>query len=232
MAMKDPLAAQQARADWRPWVEGARARAEWRADLRVSRLVQPAWSQSAELTFTVLFTTECCLKMVAMGLAFESKTTYFRDAWNWLDALTVGVAWLALLPDAGNLSSLRSIRVLRPLRTVQRVKGMRATRPGLPNSAPSRTTSTGAPSRPTAASTAHARRLETKLKELQVGQARQPPSGWLEGDAHQLSAVEFEAVAVGVIDSAVPADDSRGGARQVPPQVVRRQKPKPSRARR
>ena len=107
-----------------------------------------------------------------------------------------------------------------------------ATRPGLPNSAPSRTTSTGAPSRPTAASTAHARRLETKLKELQVGQARQPPSGWLEGDAHQLSAVEFEAVAVGVIDSAVPADDSRGGARQVPPQVVRRQKPKPSRARR
>ena len=50
MAMKDPLAAQQARADWRPWVEGARARAEWRADLRVSRLVQPAWSQSAELT--------------------------------------------------------------------------------------------------------------------------------------------------------------------------------------
>ena len=68
--------------------------------------------------------------------------------------------------------------------------------------------------------------------ELQVGQARQPPSGWLEGDAHQLSAVEFEAVAVGVIDSAVPADDSRGGARQVPPQVVRRQKPKPSRARR
>ena len=100
MAMKDPLAAQQARADWRPWVEGARARAEWRADLRVSRLVQPAWSQSAELTFTVLFTTECCLKMVAMGLAFESKTTYFRDAWNWLDALTVGVAWLALLPDA------------------------------------------------------------------------------------------------------------------------------------
>ena len=82
MAMKDPLAAQQARADWRPWVEGARARAEWRADLRVSRLVQPAWSQSAELTFTVLFTTECCLKMVAMGLAFESKTTYFRDAWN------------------------------------------------------------------------------------------------------------------------------------------------------
>ena len=125
MAMKDPLAAQQARADWRPWVEGARARAEWRADLRVSRLVQPAWSQSAELTFTVLFTTECCLKMVAMGLAFESKTTYFRDAWNWLDALTVGVAWLALLPDAGNLSSLRSIRVLRPLRTVQRVKGMR-----------------------------------------------------------------------------------------------------------
>ena len=76
------------------------------------------------------------------------------------------------------------------------------------------------------------RAIPTKLKELQVGQARQPPSGWLEGDAHQLSAVEFEAVAVGVIDSAVPADDSRGGARQVPPQVVRRQKPKPSRARR
>ena len=65
-----------------------------------------------------------------------------------------------------------------------------ATRPGLPNSAPSRTTSTGAPSPGRVHGT---RRLETKLKELQVGQARQPRAE--AGGRHQLSAVEFEAVA-------------------------------------
>ena len=93
-------------------VEGARAR-RWRADC-ACRASCSQHGRSRRSSRSRSVPTECCLKMVATGLAFESKTTYFRDAWNWLDALTVGVAWLALLP-AGNLSSLRSIRVLRPL---------------------------------------------------------------------------------------------------------------------
>ena len=64
-------------------------------------------------------------KMVAMGLAFESKTTYFRGRVELAGRADRRRRVARPAPDAGNLSSLRSIRVLRPLRTVQRVKGMR-----------------------------------------------------------------------------------------------------------
>tara|TARA_Y100000780_G_C13490089_1_gene341930 strand:- start:185 stop:430 length:246 start_codon:yes stop_codon:yes gene_type:complete len=42
----------------------------------------------SELVFTLLFTVEMLLKIVAMGLVL-GKGAYLRDAWNVLDCLVV-----------------------------------------------------------------------------------------------------------------------------------------------
>jgi len=43
------------------------------------------------IVFTVLYTIESLIKMLARGLVVE-KFTYLRDAWNWLDFVVVSVA--------------------------------------------------------------------------------------------------------------------------------------------
>ena len=78
-----------------------------------------------ELSFTLLFTAEMAIKIVAMGFVVH-QLAYLRDHWNKLDFLVVSMCWLPLLfPQLGSYTSVRSIRALRPLRTVQRMPGMR-----------------------------------------------------------------------------------------------------------
>ena len=55
------------------------------------------------------FCVELATKFYAYGLRF------FRDPWNWFDAIVVGIA---LAPATGSLSVLRALRILRLLRVV------------------------------------------------------------------------------------------------------------------
>ena len=81
----------------------------------------------SEYFFTVVFTIEVAIKIVARGLILH-KHAYLRDNWNCLDLVIVSAGLLTLaFPDSSSLSvsTLRTFRVLRPLRTMTRVKGMK-----------------------------------------------------------------------------------------------------------
>ncbi|KAA0147079.1 hypothetical protein FNF31_07654 [Cafeteria roenbergensis] len=78
----------------------------------------------SELVFTLLFTVEMLLKIVAMGLVL-GKGAYLRDAWNVLDCLVVVSGLVGIIPGVPNVSAIRAIRVLRPLRALVIVPGMR-----------------------------------------------------------------------------------------------------------
>ncbi|KAE9001800.1 Sodium channel protein type 5 subunit alpha [Phytophthora rubi] len=77
----------------------------------------------SELPFTVIFTAECVLKIIAMGL--QGKGSYEQDAWNILDFFVVVSSLVASLPGMPNVSAIRTIRVLRPLRSLSVIPGMR-----------------------------------------------------------------------------------------------------------
>ncbi|KAK9816645.1 hypothetical protein WJX72_003272 [[Myrmecia] bisecta] len=99
----------------------------------------------SELPFTIIFTTEMLIKIIALGFFIgdraapgtegpgiippsappEQRCTYLRDAWNILDFLVTVSSLLALLPQINdNVMVLRTIRVLRPLRTISALPGM------------------------------------------------------------------------------------------------------------
>ena len=81
----------------------------------------------SEYFFTVVFTIEVAIKIVARGLILH-KHAYLRDNWNCLDLVIVSAGLLTLaFPDSSSVSvsTLRTFRVLRPLRTMTRVKGMK-----------------------------------------------------------------------------------------------------------
>ena len=65
--------------------------------------------------FSVIFTIEACIKIIAMGFYWVAQLL-LEDGWNWLDFSVVIIAWIAKL-NVSNLSALRTFRVLRPLRT-------------------------------------------------------------------------------------------------------------------
>ena len=46
---------------------------------------------NSEILFTIFFTFECFVKIMALGLIME-KGCYLRDAWNWLDFIVVVAA--------------------------------------------------------------------------------------------------------------------------------------------
>jgi len=62
------------------------------------------------------FCAELLVKLYAFGPRF------FRDPWNWFDAVIVGVA---LMPSSGTLSVLRALRILRLLRVVSAAPRLR-----------------------------------------------------------------------------------------------------------
>ncbi|KAG9508996.1 Sodium channel protein type 10 subunit alpha, partial [Fragariocoptes setiger] len=81
--------------------------------------------EKTEIIFTIVYTIEMCLKVLARGLILD-RFTYLRDPWNWLDFLVIAMAYLTLgVEDLGNLSVIRTFRVLRALKTVAIVPGMK-----------------------------------------------------------------------------------------------------------
>ena len=74
----------------------------------------------AAKVYTVIFTVELVLKVVAMGFV-KHKNAYMRDPWNWLDFTVVVVGLLEFLPfvSLSVIKALRVLRVLRPLRSVK-----------------------------------------------------------------------------------------------------------------
>ena len=81
--------------------------------------------EDTEIMFTVIFTLECVVKVIAMGFLLDDSS-YLKDGWNVMDFLVVLVSLVSLIPGLGsNVSALRVIRVLRPLRTLSMFPGMR-----------------------------------------------------------------------------------------------------------
>merc|ERR1719482_1374691 len=91
------------------------------------------------IIFTVLFTIEMVLKIVAMGFwksktptKYTLSTAYMRDGWNILDFFIVIISILAVsLPTDGGmgpfLKQLRVVRAVRPLRLVSRYEALKIT---------------------------------------------------------------------------------------------------------
>lgn len=74
-----------------------------------------------EVMFTLFFTAEMAMQVLAMGFVGHPHA-YLADAWNHLDFAIVVVSWLTVLfPNVDNLTAARALRALRPLRTIKRL---------------------------------------------------------------------------------------------------------------
>ena len=80
--------------------------------------------EEGEVFFTIVFTLEMTIKMLAMGL-FMDKNCYLRDTWNWLDFVVVCGSLLAYLPNIDNVSVLRTFRLFKPLRSLKTLPAMK-----------------------------------------------------------------------------------------------------------
>jgi hypothetical protein len=76
--------------------------------------------------FTLAFTVEMLIKVVANGM-FIGPYAYLKDsAWNWLDFIVVTTGYMDFIPNYDNkLGVFRTVRLLRPLRTISSIRGMR-----------------------------------------------------------------------------------------------------------
>ena len=89
----------------------------------------PAWEDAmsyGNLAFTLVFTGEMALKMVAYH-----PRLYFRDGWNQFDCFVVGISWVGTGVDFGttqNLPFLPLLRILRIVRVFKLVPQARARR--------------------------------------------------------------------------------------------------------
>ena len=79
----------------------------------------------AEKSFTVLFTIEMFLKVLAQGFIIHYNA-YLRDKWNWLDFIVVITGLMELMEVSWfKVRALRTLRVLRPLRSIKAFPKMR-----------------------------------------------------------------------------------------------------------
>jgi len=81
-----------------------------------------------EVIFTVVFTAECCMRIIALGF-ISHPSSYLRNTWNVLDftivVIGLGSSILAVLQiDAFDPKALRALRVLRPLRLISGVPSL------------------------------------------------------------------------------------------------------------
>jgi Ion transport protein len=76
------------------------------------------------------------LKLVAQGVLVHPNS-YFRDGWNWFDALVVfaGLTEMTNMPNIP-VKSFRALRVLRPLRSIRQLPKLRKLISGLLSSIP------------------------------------------------------------------------------------------------
>ena len=85
--------------------------------------IPPQWADVLELAFTLLFTSEMLIKMVAMGLACH-RGAYLSDNWNRL-IIVVLLGWLPyILPSSATCSDPFAAR-LRPLRSISVLPGVK-----------------------------------------------------------------------------------------------------------
>ena len=71
-------------------------------------------TEEVEIVFTIFFTFEASVKILAMGLILGNNC-YLRDGWNWLDLTVVVTALMENLSSMENVSALRTFRLFRPL---------------------------------------------------------------------------------------------------------------------
>lgn len=77
----------------------------------------------SEIVFTIFFTMEFVLKVVAQGF-FRGRGSYLRDSWNILDFMVVVTALLTSIPEMPKMSAIRVFRVLRPLKSISALPGL------------------------------------------------------------------------------------------------------------
>ena len=89
-----------------------------------------------DIVFTILFTIEAAIKIIALGFAFNRLgpiVPYIRNPWNILDFFVVMASLIDLIIaalgfDASSIQALKSLRVLRamrPLRMISKDPGMK-----------------------------------------------------------------------------------------------------------
>jgi len=92
-----------------------------------------------DILFTIIFTLEMAMKLVAYGLYFGDDSAYLRDAWNCMDGFIVVIGIVGKALEGQNLGwvrALRTMRVLRPLRVISRVPELKVVVNALFNSLP------------------------------------------------------------------------------------------------
>eukprot|EP01052_Picozoa_sp_SAG31_P053526 SAG31_NODE_13773_length_847_cov_1.681818_1_plen_125_part_00 len=57
--------------------------------------------EKLDLAFTIFFTVEMLLKIVALGFIVGGSRTYLRNSWNQLDAVVVLTSWIPYLLEGG-----------------------------------------------------------------------------------------------------------------------------------
>ncbi|KAG8521585.1 Sodium channel protein type 10 subunit alpha [Galemys pyrenaicus] len=84
----------------------------------------PFPSSSPRYAFTVIYTFEALIKILARGFCLN-EFTYLRDPWNWLDFSVITLAYISEATDLRGISGLRTFRVLRALKTVSVIPGLK-----------------------------------------------------------------------------------------------------------
>jgi len=80
---------------------------------------------SLNIAFGLVFTTECLIKLLAMG-CFDGYKTYFRSGWNAIDFIIVFSFILELTHIIHlNVRILRVLRILRPLKAAQSIPSLK-----------------------------------------------------------------------------------------------------------
>ncbi|XP_052586762.1 sodium channel protein type 10 subunit alpha-like [Peromyscus californicus insignis] len=80
--------------------------------------------EKIEYAFTVIYTFEALIKILARGFCLN-EFTYLRDPWNWLDFSVITLAYVGAAIDLRGISGLRTFRVLRALKTVSVIPGLK-----------------------------------------------------------------------------------------------------------
>jgi len=79
-----------------------------------------------DVTFTIIFTIECMIKVIAMGLIHSKNKkypAYLRSGWNVLDFIVVLISLVSLV--GLKLTLLKTLRALRPLRLISRFEDLK-----------------------------------------------------------------------------------------------------------
>ncbi|XP_020927336.1 sodium channel protein type 10 subunit alpha [Sus scrofa] len=87
-------------------------------------MTQSELPERIEYVFTVIYTFEALIKILARGFCLN-EFTYLRDPWNWLDFSVITLAYVGEAIDLRGISGLRTFRVLRALKTVSVIPGLK-----------------------------------------------------------------------------------------------------------